>query len=117
MPDGEPSHAGEVDPRFSHATARSPAGKEIPPSPRDGFLYSREGAPVRMASSRRKSRTEAQPPKGFRVSRDLPAGRHPLLAAFPGLDQLPAALRLQPDPVARAKLFDETCVQVVDQDL
>jgi len=74
-------------------------------------------APDSMASSRRKSRTETQPPKGFRVSRDLPAGRHPLLAAFPGLDQLPAALRLQPDPVARAKLFDETCVQVVDQDL
>ncbi|HXQ78769.1 MAG: hypothetical protein WB788_08340 [Thermoplasmata archaeon] len=70
-----------------------------------------------MASSRRKSRSETLPPKGFRISRDLPAGRHPLLAAFPGLEQLPAALRLQPDAVARAKLFDETCVQVVDQDL
>jgi len=51
------------------------------------------------------------------VARELPVGRHPLLAAFPGLDQLEAAERLQPDPVARAKLFDETCVQVVDQDL
>jgi len=70
-----------------------------------------------MASSRRRSRTEAQPPKEFRITRDLPVGRHPLLAAFPGLDQLPPALRLQPDPVARTKLFDETCVQIVDQDL
>lgn len=70
-----------------------------------------------MATSRRKSRSESQPPKEFHASRNLPVGRHPLLAAFPGLDQLPAALRLQPDPVARAKMFDETCVQVVDQDL
>lgn len=70
-----------------------------------------------MAISHRKSRSEAQPPREFRIARDLPVGRHPLLAAFPGLDQLPAALRLQPDAAARAKLFDETCVQVVDQDL
>ena len=70
-----------------------------------------------MATSHTKSRSETKPPKGFRISRDLPVGRHPLLAAFPELDQLPAAARLQPDPVARAKLFDETCVHVVDQDL
>ncbi len=70
-----------------------------------------------MATSHSKSHTETQPPKGFRISRDLPVGRHPLLAAFPDLEKLPAALRLQPDAVARAKLFDETCVQVVDQDL
>lgn len=70
-----------------------------------------------MPSVARKSRTPSHPPKGFRIARDLPVGRHPLLAAFPGLEQLPAALRLQPDPVARIKLFDETCLQVVDQDL
>ena len=70
-----------------------------------------------MASTRRKPREETKAPKGFRVVRDLPVGRHPLLAAFPGLDQLRSALRLQPDPVARAKLFDETCIQLVDQDL
>jgi len=70
-----------------------------------------------MASSRRKSRTEARPPKEFHVSRDLPPGRHPLLGAFPGLDQLPAAVRLLPDAAARSKLFDETCVQIVEQDL
>jgi hypothetical protein len=70
-----------------------------------------------MATSHSKSRTAAQPPKGFRIDRDLPVGRHPLLAAFPDLEKLPAAVRLQPDAVARAKLFDETCVQVVDQDL
>jgi hypothetical protein len=56
-------------------------------------------------------------PSGFRVVRDLPVGRHPLLAAFPGLDRLPAAARLVPDPAKRAKLFDETCIHVVDQDV
>jgi len=70
-----------------------------------------------MAPSRRKTQAEPAVPKGFRVTRDLPVGRHPVLAAFPGLGELDAAERLQPDPVARAKLFDETCVQIVDQDL
>ncbi|MGP8159371.1 MAG: hypothetical protein ACLPWO_07205 [Thermoplasmata archaeon] len=70
-----------------------------------------------MTSPRRKPSAEPQPPKGFRIARDLPVGRHPLLAAFPGADRLPIAERLQSDAAARAKLFDETCVQVVDQDL
>jgi len=89
----------------------------IPSGPRDGFLYSSGGARTAMPAARRKSRTDPPPPKEFRISRDLPVGRHPLLAAFPGADQLPVAVRLQPDAVARAKLFDETCVQIVDQDL
>jgi len=70
-----------------------------------------------MAPARERPRAEPPAPKGFRVARDLPVGRHPLLAAFPGIDGLPTAERLQPDPAARAKLFDETCVQIVDQDL
>jgi hypothetical protein len=70
-----------------------------------------------MTSPRRKPNTEPQPPKGFRITRDLPVGRHPLLAAFPGADRLRIAARLQPDEAARAKLFEETCVQLVDQDL
>ncbi|HYA56875.1 MAG TPA: hypothetical protein VEH57_00175 [Thermoplasmata archaeon] len=56
-------------------------------------------------------------PPGFQVVRDLPAGRHPLLAAFPGLDRMPAAVRLVPEPEARAKLFEETCIAVVDEDV
>jgi len=70
-----------------------------------------------MAPTHQKPRPETSVPKGFRVARDLPIGRHPLLAAFPGLDRIGAAERLQPDPSAREKLFDETCVQIVDQDL
>lgn len=70
-----------------------------------------------MAPTPAKSPPESKVPKGFRVTRNLPVGRHPLLAAFPGLDRLATAERLQPDPSAREKLFDETCVQVVDQDL
>ncbi len=67
-------------------------------------------------SRRRGPPPEAEPP-GFRVARDLPVGRHPLLAAFPGLDRLPPASRLVREPGPRAKLFDETCVEIVDQDL
>jgi len=70
-----------------------------------------------MTPARQKPREEPIPPKGFRIARDLPVGRHPLLAAFPAASALPIAERLQPDPTAREKLFEETCVQVVDQDL
>jgi hypothetical protein len=70
-----------------------------------------------MVPSRRRGPPPAAEPPGFRVSRDLPVGRHPLLAAFPGLDRLPPAARLVRDGPGRAKLFDETCVEIVDQDL
>ena len=70
-----------------------------------------------MTPARVRPATEPSIPPGFRVVRDLPAGRHPILAAFPGLDRLATAERLQPDPAARSKLFDETCVQLVDEDL
>ncbi len=56
-------------------------------------------------------------PKGFRVARDLPVGRHPILATFPGIDRLPVAKRLLADPEKRTRLFDDTCVEIVDQDL
>jgi hypothetical protein len=56
-------------------------------------------------------------PDGFRIAREMPVGRHPLLAVFPGLEELPPAVRLEPDAARRAKLFDATCVEVVDQDM
>lgn len=58
-----------------------------------------------------------EPPKGFRVSRDIPVGRHPLLAVFPGLNKLETAARHEPDAAKRAKLHDETCIEVVDEDV
>jgi hypothetical protein len=58
-----------------------------------------------------------EPPKAFRISRDLPPGRHPLLAVFPGLDALPLAKRLEPGAKRRARLFEDTCVEVVDADM
>ncbi len=72
---------------------------------------------LRMAPAAKRTPEESGAPTGFRVRRDLPVGRHPLLAAFPGLDRMAAAERLVTDPTARAKLFDETCVHLVDQDL
>lgn len=56
-------------------------------------------------------------PDGFRVERETPLGRHPLLAVFPGLGGLALAERLEPDGGARSRLFDETCVQVVPSDV
>jgi len=70
-----------------------------------------------MAPARARTTVEPPAPKGFRIARDLPVGRHPLLAAFPGLDRIATAERLQPDAAARTKLFDATCVHVVDEDL
>lgn len=55
-------------------------------------------------------------PVGFRVRRDLPLGRHPIEAAFPGLGSLPTAGRLEPDPAERARLFRETEVELVAED-
>jgi hypothetical protein len=70
-----------------------------------------------MPSRTKEPDAPSKSPPGFRVTRDLPIGRHPLLAAFPGLDRLPLAEKLEPDPADRARLFDETCVEVVDADL
>ena len=60
---------------------------------------------------------DGEAPKGFRVLRDVPVGRHPLLAVFPNLDKLPLATRLEPDPAERTRLFEETCVEIVDADM
>jgi hypothetical protein len=65
----------------------------------------------------KKAAPDPPAPPGFRVSRDLPVGRHPLLAAFPGLDRLALATRLEPDPAKRERLFEDTCVEVVDADM
>ncbi|MCI4358388.1 MAG: hypothetical protein L3J95_03205 [Thermoplasmata archaeon] len=68
-------------------------------------------------AARRRSEKEAKLPSGFTITRELPPGRHPLLAAFPDLGRLEAAGRLEPDSAARTRLFEETCVQVVEQDV
>lgn len=56
-------------------------------------------------------------PKEFHIDRGLPAGRHPILAVFPGLGQLPTAARLQPDPDQRRRLFRETEIALVENDV
>lgn len=64
-----------------------------------------------------KAATVPPKPDGFRIARELPAGRHALLEVFPGLERLPAALRLEPDAAARARLFGETEVELVEEDM
>jgi hypothetical protein len=70
-----------------------------------------------MVPSPRTSAVDRDAPKGFRVSRDIPVGRHPLLAVFPDLEKLPPAQKLEPDSDRRARLFEDTCIEVVDADM
>lgn len=56
-------------------------------------------------------------PAGFKVDRKLPLGRHPLLTAFPGLDQLATATRHEPDAGKRIRLHADTCIELVADDL
>ncbi len=60
---------------------------------------------------------DPEPPVGFRIARDLPAGRHRLLAVFPGLDRLGPAERIDQRPDRRQRLFHDTWIELVDQDL
>ena len=72
-----------------------------------------------MSASTNEERLAAREPgpDGFRVERQLPAGRHPILRAFPNLDRLPPAERLVPDSKGRHALFTSVEVELVDQDL
>jgi hypothetical protein len=57
------------------------------------------------------------PPKGFRIAKETPLGRHPILTAFPGLERLPPARKIHPDPEVRRRLFAETQVELVAADM
>jgi len=70
-----------------------------------------------MPRSGPRPRTAPQVPTGFKVQRDLPLGRHPLLAAFPGLDKLETATRHEPDAKKRDALHHETLVEIVPEDM
>jgi hypothetical protein len=56
-------------------------------------------------------------PNGFRVTRDIAVGRHPLLVVFPGLNKMETATRHEPDATKRKKLHEETCIEVVAEDV
>jgi len=60
---------------------------------------------------------EPSPPPGFRIARELPLGRHPILEVFPGLDKLPPGHTIHPDPKVRRTLFQTTEVELVAEDM
>lgn len=66
---------------------------------------------------REEPHSTAPEPHGFRVARTLAAGRYPLLTAFPGLDKLGPARRIEKDAEKRRALFAKTEVEIVDQDM
>ncbi len=70
-----------------------------------------------MSSAVKKVVGEEVDPPGFRIDREVPVGRYPILRPFPGLDRLATARRLVPERAARARLFAETEVELVAQDL
>jgi hypothetical protein len=70
-----------------------------------------------MVRALKPSSTSGEPPKEFEIRRDLPLGRHPILTAFPTLDRLPTARRLEPDATKRAPLFESTEVEIVSEDM
>ncbi len=60
---------------------------------------------------------EASPPKGFGIVRSVAPGRHALLDLFPGADRLPIAKKVEPDEGERVRLFRETEIELVDQEI
>jgi hypothetical protein len=70
-----------------------------------------------MRPAETRAPVEPDPPAAFRIARDLPFGRHPILTAFPGLDKLPPGKKIHSDAKVRRKLFAETCIELVDADL
>ncbi len=65
---------------------------------------------------RQRAPLKGGPPPGFRINRKLPLGRHAILTAFPGLDALETASRLEQDTTRRRALFGETSVELVSDD-
>ena len=70
-----------------------------------------------MANARTPPHVRGGVPKGFRIDRALTVGRHPILAAFPGLDKLATARRHEPDAARRESLYRDTCIELVPEDL
>jgi len=68
-------------------------------------------------SPAKKRGTEAEPPSAFRIARDLPLGRHPILTAFPGLDKLPPGRTIHADSKVRKHLFQTTEIELVAADM
>ncbi|MGA8664652.1 MAG: hypothetical protein WB809_06285 [Thermoplasmata archaeon] len=68
-------------------------------------------------SPAKKPALEAEPPSAFRIARDLPLGRHPILKVFPGLDRLPPGRKIHKEAKVRARLFRSTEIELVAADL
>jgi len=70
-----------------------------------------------MRPAEKKAPLEPDPPEAFRMARELPLGRHPILEVFPGLDRLPPGRSIHTDAKVRRRLFSHTFVELVDEDM
>ena len=78
---------------------------------------SRAGSPGPMPRKGPSPKAAGQVPAGFRVDRKIPVGRHPILDAFPGLDQLATAERHEPDATKREALHHRTFIELTPDDV
>jgi hypothetical protein len=58
-----------------------------------------------------------EPPAGFHIERESVTGRHPILQVFPGMDALSIAKHLEPEMERRARLFADTQVELIEDDI
>jgi hypothetical protein len=70
-----------------------------------------------MAGAKEEFEVSEYAPPGFTVARTIALGRHPILTAFPGLDELSPARRMVRRAAARHRLFGDTQIELVDEDM
>jgi hypothetical protein len=69
-----------------------------------------------MASKPRPERA-IEPPPGFRIDRTVALGRHPIREVFPGIEATETARRHVPDAAERQRLYEETQIELVADDI
>ncbi len=70
-----------------------------------------------MRPAEKKAPLEPDPPEAFRMARELPLGRHPILEVFPRARPAAPGRSIHPDAQVRRRLFSHTFVELVDEDM
>ena len=68
-------------------------------------------------TSKARSAAMVEPPRDFQIDRTVPIGRHPITTAFPGIESTATARRHLADASERKRLYAETQVDIVPEDV